>query len=61
MTHSWRQQRVVTTDSTNTIADAVASRRPLNLHAFGDGNNPTVRLFPFAILAAVTIRQAQVP
>jgi threonine dehydratase len=29
MTHSWRQRRVVTTDSTNTIADAVAGRRPI--------------------------------
>jgi threonine dehydratase len=29
MTHSWRQRRVVTTDSTNTIADGVASRRPI--------------------------------
>jgi threonine dehydratase len=29
MTHSWRQRRVVTTDSTNTIADGVAGRRPL--------------------------------
>jgi threonine dehydratase len=29
MTHSWRRRRVVTTDSTNTIADAVASRHPI--------------------------------
>jgi threonine dehydratase len=29
MTHSWRQRRVVTTDSTNTIADGVAGRRPI--------------------------------
>ena len=29
MTYSWRQRRVVTTDSTNTIADAVAGRRPI--------------------------------
>jgi threonine dehydratase len=29
MTHSWQQQRVVTTDSTNTIADGVAGRRPI--------------------------------
>jgi threonine dehydratase len=29
MTHSWRQRRVVTTDSTSTIADAVAGRRPI--------------------------------
>ena len=29
MTHSWRQGRVVTTDSTNTIADGVAGRRPI--------------------------------
>jgi threonine dehydratase len=29
MTHSWRQRRVVTTDSTNTIADAVAGRCPI--------------------------------
>jgi threonine dehydratase len=29
MTHSWHQRRVVTTDSTNTIADAVAGRRPI--------------------------------
>ncbi|HSX97676.1 MAG TPA: pyridoxal-phosphate dependent enzyme [Streptomyces sp.] len=29
MTHSWRQRRVVTTDSTDTIADGVAGRRPL--------------------------------
>lgn len=28
-TYSWRQQRVVTTDSTNTIADGVASRSPI--------------------------------
>lgn len=29
MTHSWRQRRIVTTDSTDTIADGVASRRPI--------------------------------
>jgi threonine dehydratase len=29
MTLSWRQQRVVTTDSANTIADGVAGRRPI--------------------------------
>lgn len=29
MTQSWRQRRVVTTDSTNTIADGVAGRRPI--------------------------------
>ncbi len=29
MTHSWRQRRVVTTDSMNTIADGVAGRRPI--------------------------------
>jgi Pyridoxal-phosphate dependent enzyme len=29
MTHSWRQRRVVTTDSTSTIADGVAGRRPI--------------------------------
>jgi threonine dehydratase len=29
MTHSWRQRRVVTTDSTDTIADGVAGRRPI--------------------------------
>jgi threonine dehydratase len=29
MTHSWHQRRVVTADSTNTIADAVAGRRPI--------------------------------
>jgi threonine dehydratase len=29
MTCSWRQRRVVTTDSTNTIADGVAGRRPI--------------------------------
>jgi threonine dehydratase len=29
MTHSWRQRPVVTTDSTNTIADGVAGRRPI--------------------------------
>jgi threonine dehydratase len=29
MTYSWRQRRVVTTDSINTIADAVAGRRPI--------------------------------
>jgi threonine dehydratase len=29
MTHSWRQRRVVTTESTNTIADGVAGRRPI--------------------------------
>ncbi|MFF7243498.1 threonine/serine dehydratase [Embleya sp. NPDC008237] len=29
MTHSWRGRRVVTTDSTNTIADGVAGRRPI--------------------------------
>lgn len=29
MTYSWRQQRVVTTDSTNTIADGVAGRCPI--------------------------------
>jgi len=28
MTHSWHRRRVVTTDSTNTIADGVAGRRP---------------------------------
>ncbi|MGD0377205.1 MAG: pyridoxal-phosphate dependent enzyme [Streptosporangiaceae bacterium] len=29
MTHSWRPRRVVTTDSTNTIADGVTGRRPI--------------------------------
>jgi len=29
MTYSWRQRRVVTTDSTNTIADGVAGRYPI--------------------------------
>src|SRR6201988_3118179 len=29
MTYSWRQRRVVTTDSTNTIADGVAGRHPI--------------------------------
>jgi threonine dehydratase len=29
MTHSWRQGRVINTDSTNTIADGVAGRRPI--------------------------------
>ena len=29
MTHSWRQRRVVTTDSAHTIADGVAGRRPI--------------------------------
>jgi threonine dehydratase len=29
MTHSWRQRRVVSTDSTDTIADGVAGRRPI--------------------------------
>jgi len=29
LTRSWRQRRVVTTDSTNTIADGVAGRRPI--------------------------------
>ncbi|MFJ8713133.1 threonine/serine dehydratase [Streptomyces violaceus] len=29
MTHSWRRQRVVTTDSADTIADGVAGRRPI--------------------------------
>jgi threonine dehydratase len=29
MTLSWRRRRVVTTDSTNTIADGVAGRRPI--------------------------------
>ncbi|MFI1352610.1 threonine/serine dehydratase [Streptomyces sp. NPDC020898] len=29
MTHSWRGRRVVTTESTDTIADGVAGRRPL--------------------------------
>jgi threonine dehydratase len=29
MTYSWRQGRVVTTDSTETIADGVAGRRPI--------------------------------
>jgi threonine dehydratase len=29
MTLSWRERRVVTTDSTDTIADGVAGRRPL--------------------------------
>jgi threonine dehydratase len=29
MTHSWHQRRVVTTDSTHTIADGVAGRRPI--------------------------------
>jgi threonine dehydratase len=29
MTRSWRQRRVVTTDSTSTIADGVAGRRPI--------------------------------
>ncbi|MCA2320445.1 pyridoxal-phosphate dependent enzyme [Mycobacterium intracellulare] len=29
MTYSWRQRRVVTTESTNTIADGVAGRRPI--------------------------------
>jgi threonine dehydratase len=29
MTYSWRQQRVITTASTNTIADGVAGRHPI--------------------------------
>ncbi|WP_329281284.1 threonine ammonia-lyase [Streptomyces sp. NBC_01451] len=29
MTHSWRARRVLTTDSTDTIADGVAGRRPV--------------------------------
>jgi threonine dehydratase len=29
MTRSWRSRRVVTTDSTDTIADGVAGRRPI--------------------------------
>lgn len=29
MTHSWRRRHVVTTDSTDTIADGVAGRRPI--------------------------------
>lgn len=29
MTYSWRERRVVTTDSTDTIADGVAGRRPI--------------------------------
>ncbi|GAA1671817.1 pyridoxal-phosphate dependent enzyme [Fodinicola feengrottensis] len=29
MTHSWHQRRVVSTDSTNTIADGVAGRHPI--------------------------------
>ena len=29
MTYSWRQRSVVTTDSTDTIADGVAGRRPI--------------------------------
>jgi len=29
MTYSWRERRVVTTDSTSTIADGVAGRRPI--------------------------------
>ena len=29
MTLSWRERRVVTTDSTDTIADGVAGRRPI--------------------------------
>jgi threonine dehydratase len=29
MTYSWLQRRVITTDSTNTIADGVAGRRPV--------------------------------
>jgi threonine dehydratase len=29
MTHSWRQRRVITTESTDTIADGVAGRRPI--------------------------------
>ncbi|MET9503630.1 pyridoxal-phosphate dependent enzyme [Streptomyces sp. NPDC006622] len=29
MTHSWRERRVVTTDSTDTIADGVAGRYPI--------------------------------
>ncbi|MFI6789465.1 threonine/serine dehydratase [Nonomuraea sp. NPDC050383] len=29
MTHSWRRRRVITTDSTDTIADGVAGRRPI--------------------------------
>ncbi|MGH3240802.1 MAG: threonine ammonia-lyase [Spirillospora sp.] len=29
MTRSWRQRRVITTDSTDTIADGVAGRRPI--------------------------------
>jgi threonine dehydratase len=29
MTHSWHERRVVTTDSTDTIADGVAGRRPI--------------------------------
>jgi threonine dehydratase len=31
MAHSWRQRRVVTTDSTDTIADAVAGRHPIRV------------------------------
>lgn len=29
MTHSWRQRRVITTDTTDTIADGVAGRHPI--------------------------------
>ena len=29
MTHSWHERRVVTTDSTDTIADGVAGRHPI--------------------------------
>jgi threonine dehydratase len=29
MTYSWRERRVITTDSTNTIADGVAGRHPI--------------------------------
>jgi threonine dehydratase len=29
MTHSWHRRRIVTTDSTDTIADGVAGRRPI--------------------------------
>ncbi|WP_366654070.1 pyridoxal-phosphate dependent enzyme, partial [Mycobacterium gordonae] len=29
MTYSWHERRVITTDSTNTIADGVAGRHPI--------------------------------
>jgi hypothetical protein len=42
-TYSWRQRRVVTTDSTDTIADGVAGRRPSGPYLTISSWSPTTR------------------